>query len=50
MAATNQIVVAPDRVAAHTAQQFEGDSVPGGEREWPAALRKLDRLDPAWRD
>jgi ribulose-5-phosphate 4-epimerase/fuculose-1-phosphate aldolase len=50
MAATNQIVLAPDRVAEHTAQQFEGDSVPGGEREWPAALRKLDRLDPAWRE
>jgi ribulose-5-phosphate 4-epimerase/fuculose-1-phosphate aldolase len=48
--ATGPIVQAPAEVAEHTAQQFEGDTEPGGSREWPAALRKLDRLDPTWRD
>jgi ribulose-5-phosphate 4-epimerase/fuculose-1-phosphate aldolase len=48
--ATGPIVQAPSDVAEHTARQFEGDSLPGGTREWPAALRKLDRLDPAWRE
>jgi hypothetical protein len=23
---------------------------PLGELEWPALLRKLDRIDPSWRD
>jgi ribulose-5-phosphate 4-epimerase/fuculose-1-phosphate aldolase len=50
MAATSRIVLPPNDVAEHTAQQFEGDSVPAGTREWPAELRRLDRLDPGYRD
>jgi ribulose-5-phosphate 4-epimerase/fuculose-1-phosphate aldolase len=50
MSATDQILLPPNDVAEHTARQFEGDTVAAGAREWPAALRKLDRLDPAWRD
>jgi ribulose-5-phosphate 4-epimerase/fuculose-1-phosphate aldolase len=50
MSATDQILLPPNDVAEHTARQFEGDSVAAGAREWPAALRKLDRLDPTWRD
>jgi len=50
MAASHRIVLASAEVAEHTARQFEGDSQPPGSREWPAALRKLDRVNPGYRD
>ena len=28
----------------------KGGRRPLGELEWPALLRKLDRIDPSWRD
>lgn len=38
-----------DAVVAHAASQFRSDA-PKGARLWPALLRKLDRLDPSFRD
>ena len=40
----------PDpEVCEHTAQQFDKFS-PIGNRDWPGLLRKLDRIDPSFRD
>lgn len=40
----------PDpEVCEHTAQQFDKFS-PIGNRDWPGLLRKLDRIDPSYRD
>ncbi|WP_417518123.1 class II aldolase/adducin family protein [Minwuia sp.] len=36
-------------VCEHTAQQFDKFS-PLGSRDWPGLLRKLDRMDPSFRD
>lgn len=38
-----------EEVCEHTAQQFEKFS-PLGHRDWPGLLRKLDRIDPSFRD
>lgn len=38
-----------EEVCEHTAQQFEKFS-PLGHRDWPGLLRKLDRIDPSYRD
>jgi Ribulose-5-phosphate 4-epimerase and related epimerases and aldolases len=46
------IIAPPDEVCEKTARQFwqnEGDIRIPGEREWPAFLRQLDRLDPSYR-
>jgi ribulose-5-phosphate 4-epimerase/fuculose-1-phosphate aldolase len=45
-----QIVLPPDSVAEHTARLFEGDTMAPGAREWPAQLRRLDRVDPSYKD
>ncbi|WGF89491.1 class II aldolase/adducin family protein [Marinivivus vitaminiproducens] len=37
-------------VLEHTAAQFTGEDKIKGTRMWPAMLRKLDRLDPSFRD
>jgi ribulose-5-phosphate 4-epimerase/fuculose-1-phosphate aldolase len=52
MAATGgQLLRVSDAVAAHTQAQWLGDSTePDGEAEWPALLRRLDRIDPSYRD
>jgi len=48
-AGMGKLRIARDNLAEHTAQQFL--SGPGkGERMWRAMLRKLDRLDPSYRD
>ncbi len=38
-----------EEVCEHTAQQFE-KFAPLGGRDWPGLLRKLDRIDPSFRD
>jgi ribulose-5-phosphate 4-epimerase/fuculose-1-phosphate aldolase len=48
-ASLGKLRVATDNLAAHTAGQFQ--TGPGkGERMWRALLRKLDRIDPSYRD
>lgn len=42
------LVLPSPEVAEHTAQQYERDPTPSGKREWPALLRMLDRLSPAY--
>ncbi len=51
MAATGgQVLVASDAVAALTYRQWVGDgSERDGDAEWPALLRKLDKIDPSYR-
>ncbi|QDQ81388.1 class II aldolase/adducin family protein [Paraburkholderia megapolitana] len=44
------LVLPSEAVAARTAEQlFDGGAIEGA-LEWPALLRKLDRLDPSFRD
>jgi hypothetical protein len=38
--------VPPDKVAAHTAAQFNRSSSTKGQRPWAALRRKLDRISP----
>lgn len=38
-----------DEVCEHTAQQFDKFS-PLGKRDWPGLLRRLDRMDPSYRE
>ena len=50
MAATDELIVPPPELVASTARQYQ----PGVRRrfglmEWPALLRKLDRIDPGYR-
>ncbi len=46
-----EIVVAPREVCEHyRRQESEFDTLPKGERMWPALLRRLDRIDPSYRD
>jgi ribulose-5-phosphate 4-epimerase/fuculose-1-phosphate aldolase len=51
MAATGGKVIVPtDAVAAHTYRQWIGDgSERDGDAEWPALLRRLDRLDSSYK-
>ncbi|MFM0135312.1 class II aldolase/adducin family protein [Caballeronia grimmiae] len=43
------IVPTPDVVARTAAQLHDGDAIEGA-LEWPALLRKLERIDPSYRD
>lgn len=46
-----RIIVASDEVATQTHRQWIGDgSEWDGDVEWPALLRRLDRLSPGYRD
>jgi ribulose-5-phosphate 4-epimerase/fuculose-1-phosphate aldolase len=48
--ASGRTVEIPDPVTCEkAARQFEEDRVPMGQREWPALLRELDRIDPGFR-
>ncbi len=40
----------PDDIAEATARQFETISGRTGDRSWPAYLRRIERLDPSFRD
>ena len=49
MSATKDLRMPPPEVCELTAQQHEkGGRL--GDREWPAMLRRLDRIDPSYRD
>src|SRR5689334_21240138 len=50
MATGAPLALPPDAVGTLTARQFEGDTLPAAQREWPALLRRLDREDPSYRD
>jgi len=52
MAATaGRVLVASDEVATRTYAQWTGDgSERDGDAEWPALLRKLDKIDPTYRN
>ena len=41
-----KITIPPDRVAAHTADQFGRTSSTKGQRPWAALRRRLDRISP----
>ncbi|MGF7209905.1 ribulose-5-phosphate 4-epimerase/fuculose-1-phosphate aldolase [Skermanella aerolata] len=45
-----ELAIPPEPLVAHAATQFEAGATPKGTRMWPALLRKLDRLDPGYRD
>lgn len=48
-----KLVLPPPEVCEKAARQFweqQGDILVPGEREWPAFLRQLDRLDPGFRE
>jgi len=46
-----QVLTANDEVAARTYAQWVGDgSERDGDAEWPALLRKLDKIDPTYRN
>ena len=50
-AAGGRVTVVSDEAAARTYRQWVGDgSEWDGDVEWPALLRRLDRLAPGWRD
>jgi ribulose-5-phosphate 4-epimerase/fuculose-1-phosphate aldolase len=50
MAAGADIIEPKPEVCEHTAQQFDKQRNSGGQVEWAAILRNLDRLDPSFRD
>lgn len=52
MAATGgRVLVASEEVAARTYAQWVGDgSERDGDAEWPALLRRLDQIDPSYRN
>ncbi len=50
MATGAKLVIPPPQVSAKTAAQgFGSEGAPFGEVEWPAMLRRLDRIDPSYR-
>jgi ribulose-5-phosphate 4-epimerase/fuculose-1-phosphate aldolase len=45
-----ELVLVPDEVSRHyRRQESEFESLPKGDRMWPALLRRLDRIDPSYR-
>jgi ribulose-5-phosphate 4-epimerase/fuculose-1-phosphate aldolase len=49
LAGGSKIVIPPEEVIEKTARQFERPNRPPTERDWPALIRLLDRLDPSYR-
>jgi ribulose-5-phosphate 4-epimerase/fuculose-1-phosphate aldolase len=50
LAGQTRLEVPADAVVERTARQLhDNDAIEGG-LEWPALLRKLDRIDPSYRD
>jgi ribulose-5-phosphate 4-epimerase/fuculose-1-phosphate aldolase len=50
MATGGELTVPGEAVSRQTsARGFFGESSPLGRAEWPAMLRRLDRIDPSWR-
>ncbi len=50
MQSGGRMILLPDEVGTRVAEQYEKQVVPPEEREWPALLRLLDRVDPGFRD
>jgi ribulose-5-phosphate 4-epimerase/fuculose-1-phosphate aldolase len=50
MATGAEIVEPSPAVCEHTAKQFDKNRATGGQPEWAAILRNLDKLDPSFRD
>ena len=51
MAARTELTMPDEATVAHAVHQYTpGTRRPFGVLEWPAMLRKLDRLDPGWRE
>jgi ribulose-5-phosphate 4-epimerase/fuculose-1-phosphate aldolase len=50
MSATKDLRIPPAEVCELTARQHEGGRTRLGDREWPALMRALDRVDGSWRD
>lgn len=44
------LVVPPSEVVELTVQQWVGDLGVSEDREWPSLVRRLDRVDPSYRD
>lgn len=50
LACGREITVPPERICVLTAQQWQDDFASRPDsREWPSLLRKLDRIDPAYK-
>src|SRR5712664_1378841 len=52
-AADAALVMPPHEICEKAARQFwelQGDILVPGEREWPALMRQLDRIDPSYRN
>lgn len=49
MAASGDLVVPPTDVLERTLEQLLDDTVPEGEREWPALIRRLERQDSSFK-
>jgi ribulose-5-phosphate 4-epimerase/fuculose-1-phosphate aldolase len=45
-----EILEVPPPIAAATAKQFEHHDAGRGQADWPAWIRRMDRLDPSYRD
>ena len=50
MQSGGRMILMSDEVGKRVAGQYEKQVVPPEEREWPALLRLLDRIDPSFRD
>ncbi len=50
LAGASKMIVPMPEVVARTAAQLHDDDAIEGALEWPALLRKLDRIDPSYRD
>lgn len=50
LAAGRPVSVPDEATREKAALQFWEDPVPMGDREWPALLRELDRIDPGYRE
>jgi ribulose-5-phosphate 4-epimerase/fuculose-1-phosphate aldolase len=50
MAASLQLVMPSAEICERTFTQLTSDEQPEGEREWPALLRRLDRIDPSYKN
>ncbi|MBV9523093.1 MAG: class II aldolase/adducin family protein [Alphaproteobacteria bacterium] len=50
MSSGGKMLIVPGQTGEKTARVFERHDMPGGQREWPALLRLLDKLDPGYRN
>ena len=46
----NDLIYIKDEAARHSAEKYEQQGNSIGARSWPAYLRKLDRMDPSYKD